>query len=110
MYNGYVGLTNASAIMTGNANSFVQMALKNFNTGTTASTDLILYSSVGDNDSGWIDMGICSENYDDPTFGVTGKGDGYIFMSAKEGSADELGNLFVSTSGNGQQNDIVLLS
>ena len=107
LYNGYVGLTNASAIMTGNANSFVQMALKNFNTGTTASTDLILYSSVGDNDSGWIDMGICSENYDDPTFGVTGKGDGYIFMSAKEGSADELGNLFVSTSGNGQQNDIV---
>ena len=107
LYNGYVGLTDASVIATGNSNSFVQMALKNFNTGTTASTDLILYSSVGDNDSGWIDMGICSENYDDPTFGVTGKGDGYIFMSAKEGSADELGNLFVSTSGNGQQNDIV---
>lgn len=107
LYNGYVGLTDTSAIMTGNANSFVQMALKNFSTGETASTDLILYSSAGDNDSGWIDMGICSENYDDPTFGVTGKGDGYIFMSAKEGSVDEAGNLYLSTSGNGTQNDLV---
>lgn len=107
VYAGYVGLTDTSAILTGNADSFVQVAVKNNSTGTSASTDMILYSSGGDNDSGWIDMGICSENYDDPSFGVTGKGDGYIFMSAKEGSTDELGNLFVSTSGNGTQNDIV---
>ena len=107
VYPGYVGLTDASAIMTSNANSFVQMALKNTSTGELASTDLILYSSAGDNDSGWIDMGICSENYDDPSFGVTGKGDGYIFMSAKEGSTTELGNLYMSTSGNGVQNDLV---
>jgi hypothetical protein len=107
VYPGYVGLTNPSAIMTGNANSFVQMSLKNFSTGDLASTDLILYSSAGDNNSGWIDMGICSENYDDPSFGVTGPGDGYIFMSAKEGSTTELGNLYVSTSSNGVQNDIV---
>lgn len=107
VYPGYVGLTNASAIMTADANSFVQMALKNTSTGELASTDLILYSSAGDNNSGWIDMGICSENYDDPSFGVTGKGDGYIFMSAKEGSTTELGNLYVSTSSNGISNDIV---
>jgi hypothetical protein len=107
VYSGYTGLTDASAILTGNVNSFVQVALKNFSTGETASTDLILYSSAGDNNSGWIDMGICSENYDDPSFGVTGKGDGYIFMSAKEGSTDELGNLYMSTSGNGVTNDIV---
>ena len=104
---GRVGLTDASIIATGDEDAFVQMALKNFNTGASASTDLILYSSAGDNDSGWIDMGICSENYDDPTFGVTGKGDGYIFMSAKDGSVGEEGNLFVSTSGNGIKNDIV---
>jgi hypothetical protein len=107
VYTGYAGLTNASAIMTGNADAFVQMALKNTSTGQFASTDMILYSSAGDNNSGWIDMGICSENYDDPSFGVTGKGDGYIFMSAKEGSTDELGNLYMSTSSNGVQNDLV---
>lgn len=110
LYPGYVGLTDTSAIMTGNVNSFVQMALKNFNTGDSASTDMILYSSAGDNDSGWIDMGICSENFDDPTYGVTGRGDGYIFMSAKErpvGEQVEDGNLYVSTSGNGLKNDIV---
>jgi hypothetical protein len=106
-YTGYTGITNASAIMTGNANDFVQMALKNFNTGASASTDLILYSSKGDNTSGWIDMGICSENYNDPSYGVTSKGDGYIFMSAKAGSTDEKGNLYLSTSGYGTMNDIV---
>lgn len=104
---GYVGLTNASAILTGNADSFVQVALKNTNDGEGASTDMILYGSNGDNDSGWIDMGITSENFDDPTYGVTGKGDGYIFMAAKDGSTDEGGNLFLSTSGYGTTNDIV---
>jgi hypothetical protein len=103
---GYAGLTNASAIFVGNTNSFVQLAMRNHDTGSSASTDLIAYSSNGDNDSGWMDMGITSENFADATFGVTGPADGYIFMSAPVGTTGN-GSMYLSTSGNGTKNDIV---
>ena len=82
LFPGYIGLTNASGIFTGDADGFVQFALKNHSSGTGASTDIIAYSSNGDNNSGWIDMGITSENYADPAFTVTGPNTGYLFMSA----------------------------
>jgi len=103
---GYAGLTNASGIFVGNTNSFVQFAMRNHSAGSSASTDLIAYSSNGDNDSGWIDMGITSENFADATYGVTGPGDGYVFMSAPVGTSGN-GSIYISTSGNGSHNDIV---
>jgi hypothetical protein len=103
---GYAGLTNASGIFVGNTNAFVQLAMRNHDTGSSASTDLIAYSSNGDNDSGWIDMGITSENFADATYGVTGPADGYIFMSAPVGTTGN-GSMYLSTSGNGTKNDIV---
>ena len=106
---GYVGLTNASGVFTGHANGFVQFALKNFNSGTSASTDMIVYASNGDNDSGWMDMGITSANYNDPTFTVTGPSTGYLFMSAPAGSG-ATGNMLIGTSENGTQNDIVFFT
>jgi hypothetical protein len=106
---GYVGLTDASAVFTGHADSFVQMALRNFSDGASASTDVIMYSSNGDNESGWMDMGITSENYNDPTFTVTGPSTGYIFMSAPAGTTST-GNMLVGTSENGTQNDIVFFT
>jgi len=106
VYQPIAGLTDASTVLTGNNDSFVQVALKNHNSGTSASTDIIAYTSNGDNDSGWIDMGITSETYSDATYGVTGPDDGYIFMSAPQGSTGD-GSLFLSTSGNGAENDIV---
>jgi hypothetical protein len=106
---GYVGLTDASGVFTGHANSFVQFALKNFSNGTEASTDMIMYTSNGDNDSGWIDMGITSENYNDPEFTITGASTGYIFMSAPVGTSNS-GNLLIGTSENGAQNDIIIFS
>ena len=106
IYQPIAGLTNASGIFVGNANDFVQFALKNLNSGSSASTDLIAYASNGDNDSGWIDLGITGENFDDPSFGVTGRDDGYLFMSAPVGTPGN-GDLFISTDGTGKQNDIV---
>lgn len=106
---GYVGLTDASAVFTGHADSFVQVALKNFSNGASASTDMIMYSSNGDNDSGWVGMGITSENYNDPTFTVTGPSTGYIFMSAPAGSASS-GDLLVGTDETGTYNDIVFFT
>ena len=105
-YPGYVGLTNASGIFVGNSNSFVQLAMRNHSPESAASTDLIAYSSNGDNDSGWIDVGITSETFADAAFGVTGPADGYVFMSAPVGTTGN-GSIYISTSDNGQQNDIV---
>ena len=106
---GYVGLTDATAVFTSNTNAFVQFALKNNNSGASASTDLIAYSSNGDNDSGWIDVGITSESYADPAFTITGPDTGYIFMSAKDGSSGS-GNLLIGTDETGTANDIIFFT
>jgi hypothetical protein len=106
IYQPIAGLTNVTAVFVDDANDFVQLAIKNKNSGTGASTDLIAYASNGDNDSGWIDLGITGENFDDPSFGVTGRDDGYIFMSAPAGTPGD-GSLYISTDGTGQKNDIV---
>jgi hypothetical protein len=100
------GITGASTVLTGDEDGFVQVALRNRNAGTSASTDIIAYTSNGDNNSGWIDMGITSETFNDATYGITGPDTGYIFMSAPRGTAGT-GSLFLSTSQNGSRNDIV---
>jgi hypothetical protein len=109
LFTGYVGLTDTSGVFTGDANAFVQFALKNHNSGDSASTDIIAYASNGDNDSGWIDMGITSGSYDDPDFTVTGPDTGYLFMSAPAGTTST-GNLLIGTSDTGVENDIIVFS
>ena len=106
VYQPNAGLTNASTVLTGNADDFVQVAIKNFNSGASASTDIIAYASNGDNDSGWIDMGITSETFAAAEFGITGADDGYIFMSAPAGTTGD-GALVIATSEYGVTNDIV---
>jgi hypothetical protein len=106
IYQPNAGLTNASTVLTGNADDFVQVAIKNFNSGASASTDIIAYASNGDNDSGWIDMGITSETFNTAAFGITGADDGYLFMSAPAGTTGD-GALVIATSEYGQTNDII---
>lgn len=76
------GLTDVASIFTLGSPDFVQLAVANTENGSAASTDIIAYTADGDNDSGWIDMGITSKDFDAETFGITGPHDGYIFMSA----------------------------
>lgn len=102
----YNGITNASVVAVGNVNDAVQVALKNRSPGSNASTDLIAYASNGDQKSGWIDLGINSETFNDATYGVTGPDDGYIFLSAPLGSPGG-GELHIATDGTGTSNDIV---
>jgi len=75
------GLTDVALGIQGSSNSFVQTALVNTGNGSSSSADFIAYASNGTNDSGWIDMGITNQSFNDPTFDLTGPGDGYIFMS-----------------------------
>jgi hypothetical protein len=75
------GLTNVALGIQGSSTSFVQTALVNTGSGASSSADYIAYASNGTNDSGWIDMGITNASFNDPTFSLTGPGDGYVFMS-----------------------------
>jgi hypothetical protein len=74
-------LTDVSLGIQGSSTSFVQTALVNTGAGASSSADFIAYTSNGTNESGWIDMGITNGSFNDPTFSLTGPGDGYVFMS-----------------------------
>jgi len=74
-------LTDVALGIQGSSTSFVQTALVNTGAGTSSSADFIAYTSNGTNESGWIDMGITNGSFNDPTFSLTGPGDGYVFMS-----------------------------
>ena len=85
-------LTDTIAVGVGNSNAFVQFSIHNSNAGTEASADFLAYADNGDNDHGWIDMGITSSDFDSSIYGVTGKNDGYIFMSAPANTAFDVNN------------------
>jgi len=74
-------LTDVALGIEGSSTSFVQTALVNTGSGVSSSADFIAYASNGTNESGWIDMGITNQSFNDPTFSLTGPGDGYVFMS-----------------------------
>jgi hypothetical protein len=99
-------LTSATAIfnIASGADSYGQLALHN--STSTSSTDFIAYANNGTDASGWIDMGITGSTFDSETFGITGANDGYIFMSAPEGTTGE-GNLVFATSDTGTANKII---
>ena len=61
-------------------NSYAQVAFQNDD--RTSSTDFIAYSNNGIDQSGWIDIGITGEGFNQETYGITGPNDGYVFMQA----------------------------
>lgn len=82
-------LTAPAAVFSiSNPDSFAQIAFKNTADGTSSSTDFIAYANNGDDNSGYIDMGITSNNFSDPAFTITGANDGYIFMGAPKPYSD----------------------
>ena len=100
-------LTNPTIVAQTNANDYAQIAFRNTNNGANASTDIIMYTNDGTDSSGWIDMGITSTNFSDPNFTITGKGDGYIFMSGSGQDGNDRGNLVLATDSTGTQNKII---
>ena len=86
------------------ASSFAQIAFRNET--STSSTDIIAYMNNGDDNEGWVGMGIAGSAFDDTTYGITGPGDGYIFHNTKPGSGRN-GNLVLATGDAGDENKIV---
>lgn len=100
------GYTNLMAHFHSDADDYAQIAVHNMGNSIHSSTDIIAYASQGDDNSGYIDMGITNENFADPGFTITGKNDGYIFMEAPQGTLGE-GNLVLATGSRGTANKIV---
>ena len=83
-------LTDALSVFSESSTDFVQFPIVNTSNGANASTDFIAYTADGDNDTGWIDMGITSNNFSASNFGITGPHDGYVFMSGARGDTFEV--------------------
>lgn len=73
-------LTDVTASFVDSSESFTQIAYQNQGTGIESSADIIIYANNGDNETGFIDMGMTNSTFDSSTYGVTGPGDGYIFV------------------------------
>jgi hypothetical protein len=101
------GLTNPMAVFQTSASDYTQIAFRNTSDAVNASTDIIMYTNDGTDESGWIDMGITSTNFADPSFTITGKGDGYIFVSGSGNDGNDRGNLVLATDSTGTQNKII---
>lgn len=100
------GATNPLIGAGGNDNNYVQNYIRNINAGDSASADFVAYPDNGSDVSGWIDMGITSSTYDDGNFALTGPNEGYLLMSATNGSGMS-GNLVIATDSTGVYNSIV---
>jgi hypothetical protein len=87
-YLGY-DFANAEIQADANINSFAQIVIKNHNTGTSASTDLVATNDIGDDTANFIDVGILSSAYTDPGWTIGTGNDGYLYING--------GNLTIGT-------------
>jgi hypothetical protein len=79
-FNTAADLTGPAAVFEMDSSPYGQVAVHNQN--TTSSTDIIAYAANGVDASGWIDMGMTSQDFAQAEFGITGPNDGYIFVEA----------------------------
>jgi len=99
------GATNPIFAAIGNTNSYVQNYVVNYSNTANASADWAAYPNNGNDASGWIDMGITSNNYSQAGYSTTGRNEGYLLMSAPSGSGTS-GNLVIATDTTGSYNSI----
>ena len=83
-----------------------QFIFVNDNDDTLAYTELIAYNDAGDQNSGWISVGINSSTYDDPDYDLTNKDEGFLLFKAPTGTTGT-GNLTIATGDTGSNNYLV---
>ena len=97
------GATNPVSGAIQSANNYIQAYIYNTANGAFSSADFSAYPSNGTDASGWVDMGITSQAFNQSGYSVTGPNEGYIFMSAPSGS-NTSGNLIFATDSTGVYN------
>jgi hypothetical protein len=99
-----VGTSSSQAVNAGQF--YVQSAL--INTNATGSSDIVAYpNNTTDGATGFMDMGFTGNLFADPAYTITKANDGYLFASARSGSALG-GNLVLATDSTGTYNDVVI--
>jgi hypothetical protein len=98
-----IGNTNSYMMGIGNVDNYVQSYVHNKSNTANASADMIVYGSAGTDNSGYMDMGMTSNNFSSSFFTVTGKSEGYLFMSGVAGTS---GNMVLATGQDGTNNSI----
>lgn len=59
--------------------NYTQIYVKNHNQTSTATSDLVIFNNTTTSDTGYIDLGINSTNYIEPSYGLHRPGSGYLF-------------------------------
>jgi hypothetical protein len=70
---------NIATFQTSQNNSFAEVNIKNFGSGSNSSADLVLWNDVTTEESGFVDLGINSSNYSAGELAYSG--DGYLVSS-----------------------------
>jgi len=99
------GATNPIIAAIGNTNNYIQNYIINYSNTANASADYVAYPNNGSDANGWIDIGITSNTFNQAAYNITGRNEGYLFMSAPTGS-NTSGNLVLGTDSTGTNNAI----
>jgi hypothetical protein len=75
------GLSFCIADITANQNGYSQFHLRNSNTGSNASGDLVITTDNGTDTTNFIDLGINNTGFSTSTWTVNGSLDGYLYSS-----------------------------
>ncbi len=78
---GGIPLANSIAHFGANVNSFAQVNVQNRNSGASASSDFVATSDDGNDSRYYIDFGINSSGYNNPSYSITSARDGYLYTS-----------------------------
>ena len=76
------GSYNIATFQTSKQDSYAEVNIKNYGSGSNASTDLVLWNDFATESSSYVDLGINSSNYSGGQVGYGG--DGYLFSAAND--------------------------
>lgn len=94
----YTALPTTVLQMTGNVDSYAQVNFQNINTGSSASTDFVATADNGDDNDGYINLGINSSTFNDPNYPGYFPSDGYLIHHGFEPAT---GNLNIHSHASG---------
>lgn len=100
----WTGISTPTIVATDNGVNYAQIALKNSN--SYGSADYAAYADIGNDQGGWIDMGIAGSGYNDGNYTITKPQDGSLLLKPTDNSYG--GNLVIATSELGTHKDIIL--
>ena len=86
----YTALPHVVLQLAGNLDTYTQLNFQNINNGTSASTDYVATADNGNDNDGYINLGINSSTFADPNYPGYYPNDGYLIMHGFEPATGNL--------------------